>query len=80
MINKQTNKVLDGAACSPNLLSAAMKLCGKLRIIHGLDEYKAVWHVAQIHRGPYRGPKYDQELEALEAEIEASILSENSGI
>lgn len=59
-----------------NLLPAAMSLVGKLKIIHELEEYKAVWHCAQIHRGPYKGPKYDKELEALEAAIRAEFEEE----
>lgn len=48
-----------------------MSLVGKLKIIHKLPEYKAAWKTAQAHRGPYTGPKYDKELEALEAAIVA---------
>lgn len=51
------------------VLEAATSLVSKLRDIHKLPEYRAVWESAQAHRGPYTGPKYDKELETLETAI-----------
>lgn len=51
------------------LLSAAMSLVGKLKIIHASEAYKAVWVSGQHQLGPYKGPQYDKELAALEQAI-----------
>ena len=56
---------------SSDLLSAAMALVGKIKIIHELPEYRAVWQIAHVHGCRYDGPKYDKELETLEREIHA---------
>lgn len=39
------------------------KLVRRLDEIHEDPAFKSVWMLHQLHAGPYRGPKYDQELE-----------------
>ncbi|MDC7806389.1 hypothetical protein PQS31_06070 [Luteimonas sp BLCC-B24] len=48
---------------------AAAALLDKLVSVHGSSEYQAVWQIAQLHRGRYTGPKYDEEMTALEAAL-----------
>lgn len=54
---------------SDKLHEAAKKLCERLREIHDHPEYLAVWTCSQIHRGPYTGPNYAEELMALEKAV-----------
>ena len=54
-----------------DLLSSAMSLLGKLRIVHSSPEYKRVWEIAQAHSGPYEGIQYVDEMDDLEKAIEA---------
>lgn len=51
---------------------ASRSLVQRLHVVHADAEYKAVWEVAQLHRGPYQGPKYDIELKELESILENS--------
>lgn len=51
------------------LSKAATALAATLRAIHEDDLYKGVWLMAQLHQGPYAGPTYTAELEALEAAL-----------
>ena len=53
------------------LLSSAMSLLGKLRIVHSSPKYKRVWEIAQAHLGVYDGLKYEDEMTKLEKAIEA---------
>jgi hypothetical protein len=56
---------------SSALLAAARALCERLRMIHDLPQYQAVWTLAYSHGDIYRdGPNYASELEILEHEIQ----------
>ena len=56
----------DGAA---SVTDAARAFVAKVKAIHDAPEYQSVWTVAHLHRGPYKGPKYEAELAALEAAL-----------
>lgn len=43
---------------------ALEKLVNRLEFVHADEKYKAVWTYAHIHRMPYDGPKYEDELNA----------------
>jgi len=63
-----------GAASASNAtleqtVRAANALVTKLRVVHDDARYERVWHVAQTKLGPYTGPKYDTEMEALRAAL-----------
>lgn len=49
------------------LARLARALCEKLRSVHADSAYQDVWMSAQLHQGPYSGPTYTDELEALES-------------
>ena len=51
------------------VVSRARELCERLREIHDDPRYRAVWEIAQLHRGPYDGPQYEAELLELECEL-----------
>lgn len=44
---------------------AAKHLVDRLDAVHADARYAAVWHIAQMHVGPYLGPMYAAELNAL---------------
>ena len=58
--------------------NAASALLEKLLSIHGSSEYQAVWQIAQLHRGPYTGPKYDEEMAALKAALAQDRASQGA--
>jgi hypothetical protein len=59
--------------CSSTLLAAARALCERLKVIHDDPLYLSVWTSAWNHGINYEnGPKYDKELEALEAAVKAA--------
>lgn len=50
---------------------AAKVMRAKQRIVYTSPDYEGVWTVAHIHRGPYMGPTYTFEAEALDAALAA---------
>lgn len=65
--------------CGPfktaRLVRAARDLIRKMDAIHDDPKYRAVWENAQLRQGPYSGPKYADELQALR-EIVDDLLPE----
>ena len=57
-----------------DLLGAAMRLLGRLRITHSTKAYRDVWECAQSHLGQYDGLTYTQQMDDLHAEIEKELL------
>jgi len=49
---------------------AARALRDRLKAIHDDPVYQSVWTVNQIHTGPYKGPTYTAELEALDRALD----------
>jgi hypothetical protein len=60
-----TKKSARMTARSEAVERAAEALRARLDFVHGNSIYMGVWEIAQLHRGPYRGPTYIAELEAL---------------
>lgn len=54
---------------------AAVALVERLSLIHHDVRYLGVWQCAQVHLGPYTGPKYEAELAALRQAIDKSLLA-----
>jgi len=44
---------------------AAQALLDRLTAVHADPAYESVWVVSQMHVGPYAGPTYTEELDAL---------------
>ena len=59
------------------LLTAAMRLLGKIRIIHGSKKYKAVWESAQIQLGAYNGLDYVDEMTELSEAVRKALLAKS---
>lgn len=55
-----------------DIRSAATALAARLRFVHQDENYMGVWQLAQAHLGPYQGATYTNELEELEAALEAA--------
>lgn len=53
------------------LRDAAEKLIAKLDVVHAHPAYSGVWGFAQSHFGPYTGPQYKDELDALREAVNA---------
>ena len=53
-------------ARAQGLVDAAQAFTDRLKFIHEHEAYKSVWMVNQVHCGPYDGPQYADELEALD--------------
>lgn len=58
-------------------VEAAQAFVDRLKFIHEHPAYKSVWMVNQAHCGPYDGPQYSDELEALETAL-AKIRSQSN--
>lgn len=66
-----TRPDIDVEICPPGTMAAMRALEAKLRLIHDDDAYRAVWRVSQARLGPYRGPKYEEELDRVTAILTA---------
>jgi len=44
-------------------------LVAKMDLIHNDPKFVWVWQIAQLHCGPYTGPKYEDELNAARAAL-----------
>jgi hypothetical protein len=62
---------IDVELCPPGTMAAMEALEAKLRLIHEDEAYRAVWQVSQAHLGPYKGPKYEDELDRVTAILTA---------
>ena len=51
------------------LVDAARNLVERLEFIHEHPAFKSVWVINQIHTGPYDGPQYETELNAVKAAL-----------
>lgn len=51
------------------LYLAALALVEKMDEVGNDPAYLGVWTLAQLHLGPYKGPQYVKELEALKAAL-----------
>jgi hypothetical protein len=51
------------------LREAAKRLVAKIDVVIADPTYERVWVGAQLHEGPYQGPQYDDELDALRAAL-----------
>lgn len=53
------------------LAEACEDLVRQINRVHESQAYHAVWALAQLHRGPYAGPQYGDELAVAEAALAA---------
>ena len=58
-------------AAGDEVREAAEALLAKMRAVYADDRYRGVWALAQSHGGPYTGPTWTAEAEALEAALAA---------
>lgn len=59
-------------ACSAavvELVRAARNLVDKMETIDNDPRYMNVWEIAQLHLGPYAGPQYKEEFDAVNAAL-----------
>jgi predicted amino acid-binding ACT domain protein len=60
----------------PSLPVLAKALVDKMDMIHEDRDFNEVWRVAQFRRGPYTGPTYKQELDALRSALAGPVIKQ----
>lgn len=60
------------------LETAARTLLDRMDVIHAHPLYRRVWELAQLHGGPYEGPKYQEQVKALREALSEQSSSEQS--
>lgn len=50
---------------NPSIETLARRLVEKMDLIHNDSAYRSVWFSAPLHQGPYTGPQYVEEINAL---------------